>query len=93
MSFFSERHRESNVDNGTAEAGDLLHSYTLREVTIKLETVISSLEITCSAIQQHGNLLNVVIYWELEDKERQQVFCLPLNLIKDLSKEGTLYLV
>lgn len=81
------------VDNGTVEPADLLNSYTLREVIIELETVISSLEITCSVIQQHGNLLNAVIYWELEDKERQQVFCLPLNHTKDLSKEGTLYLV
>lgn len=44
-------------------------------------------------MQQHGNLLNVVTDGELGDKERQQVFYLPPNQRKDLSKEGTLYLV
>lgn len=44
-------------------------------------------------MQQRGNLLNVVTVGELENKERQQVFCLPRNQTKDLSKEGTLYLL
>lgn len=75
------------------EAVGLLHSCTLREVIITFEAVISSLEITCAVMHQHGNLLNVVIDGELGDKERQQVFCLPPNQTKDRSKEGTLYLV
>lgn len=71
----------------------LLDSYTLREAIIQLETEISFLEITCSVMQRHGNLLNVVTDGELEDKERQQIFCLPPNQTKHLSKEETLYLM